>query len=80
MQDPEITDHEGGKEPVAEMHKVVVVEVVPYISWSELAIVIVGVLTFRHILVKTRIKVTQKLPAILGSVVQHHDYEAEVDQ
>lgn len=61
------------------MHQVIVVEVVPDISESKFAVVIVRVEFICDLYLQLRVKELQQAPPILGSVVEHEDDEAEVN-
>ena len=80
MKNWEISDDEGGQEPVTPMDKVIVIEVVPNIRERELAVIVISVVTLSQVLIEGGIKVAQKPSAILWSVIEHHQDEAEVDQ
>ena len=55
MQDVEVADDEASKEPVAQVHDVVVIEVVEDVLELELAVIVVGVHLFRDRLVQALI-------------------------
>ena len=44
MQNVEVADHERGQEPIAEVHAVVMVEVIPNVGHGQLAIVVIRVM------------------------------------
>ena len=56
------------------------VEVVPHVSWRELTVVIVSMMTLRHFLVQPRVQESKNGAPVLRSVVQHQDNKAKVDQ
>lgn len=62
------------------MDNVVVVKVWDHVGPSDIAVVIVGVVTFQNFLVESRIQVSQNLPSINRSMHKHGDYETEVDK
>jgi 2-succinyl-5-enolpyruvyl-6-hydroxy-3-cyclohexene-1-carboxylate synthase len=68
-----ITNHEGGQEPVTQVHDVVVIHVVPYVLELKFAVVIVGVHFLGHWLVQARVKEAERCSTEVGSHLQHED-------
>lgn len=80
MKDRHIANDEGRKQPVAQMNAVIMVKIVPNILKFQLAIIIVCVMSLRHILVQSGIEIAQNPSAVGWSVVEKQQDSAEIDQ
>lgn len=79
VQDVEVTDDQAGKEPVAKVHDVVVVEVVNDVLPFKFTVVVVGVHILRHRLVKVWVQVAQEGATLVWPEVEHKYEPAHVD-
>ena len=59
MKNWEISDDKGWQEPVTPMNKVVMIKVIPNIIESEIAVIVISVMTFCQILVKSIVEVSE---------------------
>lgn len=59
MKDREISDDEWWHEPVTPMNKIVMIKVTPDIFECKIAIIVISVMTFCQVLVKSIVKVTE---------------------
>lgn len=59
MKDREISDDEWWHEPVTPMNKIIVIKVTPDIFEREIAIIVISVMTFCQILVKSIVEVAE---------------------
>jgi hypothetical protein len=80
MEEVIIPQDEGGKEPITNVHSVVVVKVIPNILNCDLTVVIIGVVTSQNWGVESLIQISHQVSSILWPVVKHHDNEAKVNQ
>lgn len=59
MEDIEVSDDEGGKEPITKMYQVIMVEVAPYVLGCKFTIVIVCMLTLGDGLIELGVEVAE---------------------
>lgn len=78
MEQIEVSDDEGGEEPVSEVDEVVMIKIVPNISPCEFAVIIISVMAFSKSLIESWIEISKHPSSVLGVVVKHYDNKAEV--
>ena len=74
VQDPHVADDKRGQEPVAQVHNVVVIEVVKNVLPFQLTVVIVGVHLCGDWLVQVAVEVAKEGTTLLWAQVEH-EYE-----
>jgi len=60
------------------MNEVVVIEVIPNVCWSELAIIIISVHSLCNILIQSIIKIAQNCSSMLRSMIEHNNHKTGV--
>jgi len=80
MKNVRVSDHKSGKEPVAQVHEEVVINIVPDVAQVKFTVVIISVLWFINTSVKAAVKELENLTTKVRSHVKHKYGEAHVDQ
>ena len=73
-----IADDKRGKEPVTEMHEIIVVKVVSKILPSHLTVFFISMHLFGQWLIQKGVQISDKSPPLLRPQTQHEDEPAEV--
>lgn len=78
VKDVSVSDDKRGEEPVAQVHNIVVIEVVHNVIPFELAIVVVSMHFGGYRLVQTSVEVAKEVASLLWTEIQHEDKPAHV--
>ena len=73
-----VSNDERSEEPIAEVHAIVVVKVVPNVAPLELTVVIIRVHLLSHRLVQGVVKEAKEFSSLLGSEIEHKDEPCHV--
>ena len=78
MEDVSVSDDQRGEEPVAQVHNIVMIEVVHNVIPFELAVVIISMHFGGYRLVQTGVEVAKEVASLLRAEIQHEDKPAHV--
>ena len=78
VQEVKVSDHERWEEPVAEVHTEIVIKIVSDVFPSEIAVVVIGVVTFCKLLIQFWVKEPKKISSVSRPMIKHAYNKAEV--
>lgn len=80
MQEVKVSDHEWWEKPVTKMHTEVVVEVITDVFPSEIAVIVIGVVTFCYLLIQLWVKEAKEISSVSRPMIEHAYNKAKVNK